>query len=736
MTESDLFSLYEPIPSFVPLAEDPAGVKKRAIAVTKTIETAVRNGKTFSATKSLLEYPILSVDDEEYVIRIFRSFALACFQKDFDEFDSSFKKEKLEPLQELLKEFPNFLVLKNFLSTFKSIPSLESCFKDNLFKSGEQQTILADIWQQCFDLYQRNRDINAQEIEFIQVFEHHVTQLFTESSGEVNCICDLQIIKESVTLKDLVTNINSSPKHATDVQNARHCDLRTKLQNVISESNSEFRKPFQKILQSLLEEYRAQPKVGVITAQIDQNHKIFQIKSSGITLDRVLVEYQKLTSKPIILEFRVYASKHFIVNQSKTGKGENWVVASPIVTVLAPEKMWNLSGADSSREGQRALDGKSPGEDGADGACGSPGESGGNLLFLCDRIEGARNLKIISNGGNGGDGEDGGNGARGADGKDGTSLVCKTEDELGSEIVSVTTLDEIKNFCSKWDPQEVRHDDSGTWLFTKSDKFVTGKYRNMDATLIHYRSTFMSIWHGTLILIKGLPGSDGTPGGNGGSSGAGGQGGYPGVVELRGIQDSECMGSDEVVTETIPGNEGRDGAPGQPGKGGRNGNRGADWGRVETDKKTFPWHGSLSLFRSHDQKDNRVWTGLHNQYYGIEESGSWPPQESRQRPGKKASKKQNQRRGVKKRVILEEEISKEMNKVLKNSVTKKIQDLTKQQEKEEVALEQNLEETEISQTQRVCNAKVIEVMREVEFVVPKPKMTSPTETLPNGLVPF
>lgn len=91
--------------------------------------------------------------------------------------------------------------------------------------------------------------------------------------------------------------------------------------------------------------------------------------------------------------------------------GKNIFVLAQKIKVHGPI-VWDVSGNDATKDSG----GISSGE-GIDGKDGFPGESGGNIVIICNEIENSQDWTVKSIGGNGGNGQDGGNGANGANGE-------------------------------------------------------------------------------------------------------------------------------------------------------------------------------------------------------------------------------------------------------------------------------------------------------------------------------
>lgn len=152
------------------------------------------------------------------------------------------------------------------------------------------------------------------------------------------------------------------------------------------------------------------------------NRLVVEVKGKNIVVSETLRQLENaLLENPNIEEVRFVGAGiiHIDTNlKSKVWQGRNVVILTKAIKVY-DQVTWDVSGKDNdhtySNNAGTGKDGH-----GKQGADGYPGESGGNVLILTEKIEGQENFTIISHGGKGSKGQNGGNGR---DGKDGVGIT-------------------------------------------------------------------------------------------------------------------------------------------------------------------------------------------------------------------------------------------------------------------------------------------------------------------------
>jgi hypothetical protein len=285
--------------------------------------------------------------------------------------------------------------------------------------------------------------------------------------------------------------------------------------------------------------------------------------------------------------------------------GKNVVVLTE--TIKIPDKVtWDVSGKDNNHV---YSDHAGTGKDGVGkrGKDGYPGESGGNVLILAEKIENPERFSIISNGGKGSKGQDGGDGRDGDDGNDITkaefdekfppaakfsyvnratnilktvnnikkdSRVIRTEwyeserDTLPLKhdvIFNVKVIEEVIKDCNKTITDGIRYrTDKGKCSF-KGNIFIKAMTNQGNEIIFSFERGGVTTNCQAFLLYKGSPGQ---PGGRGGEYGLGGEGGYAGEITVRNIESGQEF---NTVRNTKKGEEGEKGQGGLYGNHGKNG---------------------------------------------------------------------------------------------------------------------------------------------------------------------
>jgi|GEM_PF-4548886 len=334
---------------------------------------------------------------------------------------------------------------------------------------------------------------------------------------------------------------------------------------------------------------------------------VVEVIGKNIVVSEILQQLKnRLSENPNIEEVRFVGADiiHIDTNfKSEVWQGKNVVILTK--TIKVHDKVtWDVSGKDNnhiySNNAGTGKDGH-----GKQGKDGYPGESGGNVLILVEKIENSENFTIISNGGKGSNGQDGGNGEKGKDGVG----ITKAEFEkkfppvadfgagsIQREYIIKKVVENIKNDSSTvetvWykgannatiekiikDIEDIRSDNktacqialaSDTTPLLKSFeenifiKTVTSQGNEVSFSFergggLTRRQAFF--------LYKG---SLGQPGWHGGEYGLGGQVGYAGEIIVRNLENSSQEFG--IMKNTKQGEEGEKGQGGLYGSHGKNG---------------------------------------------------------------------------------------------------------------------------------------------------------------------
>ncbi|XP_076226110.1 uncharacterized protein LOC116426667 isoform X1 [Nomia melanderi] len=438
--------------------------------------------------------------------------------------------------------------------------------------------------------------------------------------------------------------------------------------------------------------------------------------------------------------------------KSEVWHGRNIAVLTKAIKVH-DKVTWNVSGEDNNHSySSNAGTGKdSHGKQGKDGY---PGESGGNVLILVEKIENPENFTIISNGGKGSKGQDGGNGK---DGKDGESI---TKEEFKEKFPPIAdfgsgsiwrggTIKKILNNITNdllrvktvWytgantatiegiiiDIEDIESSnattckivgDSGNLPLLRSFEqnfFIeTVTRRGCEIT---FSFEYGDIWRRTVrqafFLYKG---SLGQPGGHGGEYGLGGHGGYAGDIIVRNLKNSDQKFG--IMKCTKQGEKGENGRGGLYGRHGRNG---WDMGYLDYQcwkKPKFRYEGQY-IVEYYDQDNNpsdRVWCPYKNKYAGIVVPNI--EQQKQQEYERKKNTRQNIDRenhaqAVRKRNILQGSVLASYSHNLSSIEKSTLQDLRLDLENiKQRALQTNIE----NQEQQKDQTMELEIKRHISFV--------------------
>lgn len=306
--------------------------------------------------------------------------------------------------------------------------------------------------------------------------------------------------------------------------------------------------------------------------------------------------------------------------KNKVWYGKNVVVLTK--TIKVHDKVtWNVSGKDNNHT---YSDNAGTGKDGhgKQGADGYPGESGGNVLILVEKIENPENFTIISNGGKGSKGQDGGNGR---DGKDGVGI---TKADFDNEFPSVVKLAAPPGVRKELVSKTIKNIKKNS-LMIKNELYKNSEDSSagnifIEVTKNQGNEVIFSYCHGSLssryqafLLYKG---SLGQHGGHGGEYGLGGQGGYAGEIIVRNLENSSKeFGIVKNATQVEEGEKGQGGLHGIHGK------NGWDMGYLDYQSwKEFKFRGgdqnskcTLEYYDKDNDPSDRVWCPYKDKYAGI-----------------------------------------------------------------------------------------------------------------------
>ncbi|WP_265022660.1 DEAD/DEAH box helicase [Wolbachia endosymbiont (group B) of Ischnura elegans] len=354
------------------------------------------------------------------------------------------------------------------------------------------------------------------------------------------------------------------------------------------------------------------------------NRLVVEVKGKNIVVSETLRQLENaLLENPNIEEVRFVGAGiiHIDTNlKSKVWQGRNVVILTKAIKVY-DQVTWDVSGKDNdhtySNNAGTGKDGH-----GKQGADGYPGESGGNVLILVEKIENPENFTIISNGGKGSKGQDGGNGR---DGKDGVGI---TKADFDNEFPSVVKLAATPGVRKELVSKTIKNIKKNS-LMIKNELYKNSEDSSagnifIEVTKNQGNEVIFSYCHGILssryqafLLYKG---SLGQPGGHGGEYGLGGQGGYAGEIIVRNLENSSKeFGIVKNATQVEEGEKGQGGLHGIHGK------NGWDMGYLDYQSwKEFKFRGgdqnskcTLEYYDKDNDPSDRVWCPYKDKYAGI-----------------------------------------------------------------------------------------------------------------------
>ena len=380
------------------------------------------------------------------------------------------------------------------------------------------------------------------------------------------------------------------------------------------------------------------------------NRWVIEVKGKKVVISEILGQIEgKFTENSDIEEVRFVGADILYIDgnfKKEIWHGKNIAILTKAIKIRN-EVTWDVSGKDNDHS---YSDNAGTGEDGHGkrGADGYPGESGGNVLVITQRIESPENFTIISNGGKGSKGQDGGNGEKGKDGKGIQKAEFDKKFSPGARITSrISVIETIINSIIK-DSSEIER-----FWYTGTGRTINDVARDIRETIRLAASLAQSTSGTTLpsgnttfrqsVFIEAMTsegneitisfecggwftccqafllhkGSLGKPGGHGGEYGLGGQGGYAGEIIVRNRENSRQEFG--IMKNT---DQGEEGEKGKGGKYGNHGKNGLDMGYLDHSfwtKPEFRDQGKykIAYYDGANSPCDRVWCPRNSKYAGI-----------------------------------------------------------------------------------------------------------------------
>jgi len=547
------------------------------------IRRAVLQGESYKNVLHGVRFINKSLDfrETQYVKEKYVASCLTAFYDELDDHLNLIVKE----IKSDKSSFPKYV--SKFLDGCKSVNDVSIifrklrhtslillCVQENLLNEKEIEIFVKKVKQKCVQKLFQTGNYFAVEKSFFDTLEDFFMSHFRNNEGpvfdnSVNLSADNSIIFQSF-ISFLV--------RSTD-------DRYQKLKLLLNDLGdaSQCSEVFVKSVVQLLKESLLKP-IPKYTTQ--RGNTIVEFKGHYVSLVDIVSEISVLDENSYD-EVQVYANKLLVANNSLKWPGKNLVIMSPEILVKGSVVL-DVSGKDgrNSFSDQKAGDGETSGHDGKPGKHGCPGESGGNVVIISNKIRNSDQMLIRSNGGDGQNGQDGGDGRNGADGKDGKNMSDSDFERRfpkatnffdNSPLAEPTLRKNMENIVTRYSIKDEHEDRLHKCI--KITHCTGSTEEGYEVEFCFYCKVNLATG---ILTFCGLPttqsyclvkGSDGTPGEKGGDGGCGGNeglGGYSGSIIVLNMESRQPISVDK---ETYAGKDGNAGKPGKGGKGGKNGKK-------------------------------------------------------------------------------------------------------------------------------------------------------------------
>ncbi|XP_050094873.1 uncharacterized protein LOC126577365 [Anopheles aquasalis] len=551
-----------------------------------------------------------------------------------------FWKNEVRDYLQKIERSKNTSVINNVLGAFHSIGGL--CKVHDPLKKGAYYNLLIEHYEaisneneeslmcwyknECYQ-YIKNSS-NAMKIE-VALLEALLD--FLHCFKSINSTYLLLYLNEfclgKITVNEMIAKIGSMKDQYSEdrfrnletVASRLECNNTLYLKNEFNEALSSYLKPV-KVSKKAID---ARSIIEITGTYIVVSECL---KSVEQTLQTEKAEGSEVHEVHFVATLVVHIDTDF---QKEIWHGKNIVVCTRMVRVHG-SITWNVSGENADHI-YTTNAGTNDEGDGIRGKDGYPGESGGNVLFITDKIENSASLKVISNGGNGSNGQDGGDGR---DGRNGTGISKNSIEErfpppcrfagkehggrvkkiirnIQSAATSVKTAWIDGSTLGSLDTLIRNYSNQTTVI---ADIFIEAK--TDEGNEIVFSSNCGFFIRQSFFLYKG---TNGTPGHIGGSYGLGGQGGFGGGIVIEPL--SNCDNQMVIQTEAVAGTNGN---PGKKGTNGKQGKNGWDMGYLDYltwDSPIFCGSSEdkkITLERSGESTSSNVWAEYYDRYVGFE----------------------------------------------------------------------------------------------------------------------
>ncbi|XP_054270087.1 uncharacterized protein LOC128991312 [Macrosteles quadrilineatus] len=554
------------------------------------------NGMTLNEIKMCLESKLscsLSQDDKDYMKEKYVESLMELWLDETSDNASSLSNDPLELLEKL-----------------RGATSLQDCFG---FGMGLPYNDLMITF--CKDTKYLDSKEKQVVMKFKSVFLAFLLLQATYLQGEITFQTNLILTLKRSKDVEIVGNMLDLVSFLESKEDETIC-FKKLLRRIISCSALESSDPlrigseailyqdkyyFVKYMRDIIVDYL---KPFVIEEKTLDGRKLLEVKGEHIVIGKVLEHIESHPGFRELEEIRFVNAGVIHIDEnlnSKIWHGKNIVLLTETIIVSKESQItWDVSGHDAHGQGTELACTSS--EDKGDGVRGRPGESGGNVMIICDEIENAPYLKIVSNGGKGGHGQDGSIGGDGVDGdyigptdfRKNFPPVCKFLDNSKREHLEETRLHLIEDLqtvklsifgklesLSKKDFDHVFQD-----TITKlEDIYFEGKTKTGCKIFFSFHYAPIMEFSQSFLLIRG---ADGEPGKKGGKGGEGGEGGFAGEIHVVSKNTTSSETGIIICTDNgKDGNHGKSGSDGKPGK------SGLDCAYIDSTKPKLPFFSEV-----------------------------------------------------------------------------------------------------------------------------------------------
>lgn len=589
-----------------------------------------------------------------------------------------------------------------------------------LVRKEDEQNFIHQFKNECLEQIVAYSDTAKKELVLLQTLGNFLSS----SKNLQSIITELQLVDfdcGDLSFDNLIKNIMKLEvdiygQNLMDLQEATEC---------LKERDLFLIDKFKEVIGAYIK------PIGIQERRID-DRAVVEVTGKNIVLSEILQQLEIILLYKNIEEVRFVGADiiHVDTNiESAVWQGMNVVILTKAIKVCG-QVTWNVSGKDNNHTYSNNADTAKDchGEQGKDGY---PGESGGNVLIVVEKIQNPENFTIISNGGRGSKGQNGGDGKDGDDGKSITDTEFRQkfppladfgngcffrDGEIKKCLENIDSVSSARGGAARGETVWCTGANNAT-IQNIIEKLASGiigfdehifikKVTNQEneITFSYASSGFLTYRQGFFLYT----GSSGKPGGSGGEYGLGGQGGYAGEIIVRNLENSSQEYG--IMKHTNKGNEG---AKGVGGLYGHHGENGWDMGYMDYAVSNFfteKWpkffgadqNSKLTLKYYKDNSSDCVWCPYEGKYAKIiatkKTISKKQKTEKERKNTRRNSELQHHAQAVKKKNISLSSIlasySHHLNSMEKNTLQKLRSDLNNTKRQALLAINENQEQRE------------------------------------------